>query len=72
VPVVFDTKDGVLVLEYLLKKKKISKGFQIFDDTALVTDKFIEVQSERIINTLDTKVKKVMLLLMWSIKYFLQ
>jgi len=59
VPVVFDSKDGVLVLEYLLKKNKISKGFQIFDDTALVTDKFIESQSERIINTLDTKVKKV-------------
>ncbi|KAL5232832.1 hypothetical protein ACI65C_000242 [Semiaphis heraclei] len=59
VPVVFDTKDGVLVLEYLLKKNKISKGFQIFDDTALVTDKFIEVQSERIINTLDTKIKKI-------------
>ncbi|CAH1713193.1 unnamed protein product [Aphis gossypii] len=59
VPVVFDSKDGVLVLEYLLKKNKISKGFQIFDDTALVTDKFIEIQSERIINTLDTKVKKI-------------
>lgn len=58
-PVVFDSKDGVLVLEYLLKKNKISKGFQIFDDTALVTDKFIEFQSERIINTLDIKVKKV-------------
>jgi len=70
VPVVFDTKDGVLVLEYLLKKNKILKGFQIFDDTALVTDKFIEVQSERIINTLDTKVKKVLLLLMSSIIYF--
>ncbi|KAL4149709.1 hypothetical protein QTP88_003586 [Uroleucon formosanum] len=59
VPVVFDTKDGVLVMEYLLKKNKISKGFQIFHDTALVTDKFIEIQSERIINTLDTKVKKI-------------
>ncbi|KAE9545530.1 hypothetical protein AGLY_001073 [Aphis glycines] len=35
VPVVFNPKDGVLVLEYLLKKNKISKGFQIFDDTAL-------------------------------------
>lgn len=58
-PIVFDSKDGKLVLEYLLKKTKISKGFQIFDDTVLVTDKFIEMQSERIINTLDAKVKKV-------------
>jgi len=69
VPVVFDTKDGVLVLEYLLKKNKISKCFQIFDDTALVTNKFIEVQSERIINTLDTKVKKV--LLTFSVVYII-
>lgn len=58
-PIVFDSKDGKLVLEYLLKKTKISKGFQIFDDTVLVTDKFIEMQSGRIINTLDAKVKKV-------------
>jgi len=62
VPVVFDLKDGTLVLEYLLKKNKILKGYQIFDDTVLVTDKFIEMQSERIINTLDVKVKKVLLL----------
>lgn len=61
-PVVFDLKDGTLVLEYLLKKNKILKGYQIFDDTVLVTDKFIEMQSERIINTLDVKVKKVLLL----------
>lgn len=58
-PVVFDLKDGTLVLEYLLKKNKMLKGYQIFDDTVLVTDKFIEMQSERIINTLDAKVKKV-------------
>lgn len=58
-PVVFNSKDGILVLEYLLKKHKISKGYQIFDDTVLVTDKFIEMQSEHIINTLDSKVKKV-------------
>lgn len=58
-PVVFDIKDGILVLEYLLKKNKISKCYQIFDETVLVTDKFIELQSVHIINTLDTKVKKV-------------
>lgn len=58
-PVVFDTKDGELVLEYLLKKNKISKGYQIFDDTVLVTEKFIETQTKCIINTLDKKVKKV-------------
>lgn len=58
-PVVFDIKDGILVLEYLLKKKNISKCYKIFDDTVLVTDKFIELQSVHIINTLDTKVKKV-------------
>lgn len=58
-PVVFDVKDGTLILEYLLKKNKIPKCYQIFDDTVLVTNKFIELQSEHIINTLDTKVKKV-------------
>lgn len=58
-PVVFNSKDGMLVLEHLLKKNKISKGYQIFDDTVLVTDKFLEMQTEQIINTIDTKVKKV-------------
>jgi len=59
VPVVFDVKDGILILEYLLKKNKISKCYEIFNDTILVTNKFIELQSKCIINTLDTKVKKV-------------
>lgn len=58
-PVILDTKDGILVLEYLLKKNKLSKGYHIFNDTVLVTDKFIELQIERIISTLDNKVKKV-------------
>lgn len=58
-PVVFESKDGILILEYLLKKKNMSKDYHIFDDTVLVTNKFLEMQSERIINTLDTKVKKV-------------
>lgn len=48
-----------MVLEYLLKKNKIPKSYQIFDDTVLVTDKFIEIQFERIIKSLDIKVKKV-------------
>lgn len=52
-------KDGVLVLEYLLKKNKSLKGFQIFDDTVLITDKFIEIQSNQIMNSLSNKVKKV-------------
>lgn len=42
-----------------MKKNKISKSYQIFDDTVLVTDKFIEIQSEHIIKSLDTKVKQV-------------
>lgn len=68
-PIVFDTKDGVLVLEYLLKKKKIPKCYQIFNDTVLVTDKFIELQSVHIINTLDTKIKKVFIYLItkWAL-----
>lgn len=48
-----------MVLEYLLKKNKISKCYQIFDDTVLVTDKFIELQLNHIIKSLDVKVKKV-------------
>lgn len=58
-PIVFDLKDGVMILEYLLKKNKISKCYQIFNDTVLVTNRFLELQSEHIINTLDTKVKEV-------------
>lgn len=56
---VFDKKDGVLLLNYLLKTNTFSKGYQIFDSTVLVTDKFIKMQSECIINKVDAKVKKV-------------
>ncbi|VVC33621.1 E3 UFM1-protein ligase 1 [Cinara cedri] len=59
VPIVFDTKDGIMILEYLLKKNKFSNSYQIFDNTVLVTDKFIEIQSQRIISIIDTKVKKI-------------
>ncbi|XP_050535662.1 E3 UFM1-protein ligase 1 homolog [Daktulosphaira vitifoliae] len=58
VPMVFDTKDGVTILEYLLKKKKLSNGYQIFDKTVLVTDKFIEKQINSILNTLEGKIKQ--------------